>query len=66
MSAVLDRKQTEVAVALLEHEVVGLPYLLRGAPEWESGIGEARFGEVGIGAAFVAFFFGHVSFGCVC
>ena len=50
LSAVFDRKQTEIAVALLEHEVVCLPYLLGGASEGEPGICEARFGEGGVDA----------------
>ena len=34
LSAVLNCKQTKVAVALLEHEVVGLPDLFGGCSEW--------------------------------
>ena len=55
LSAVLDRKQLQVAVALLEHEVVGLPELFGRGLEGEPGIGEARFGEGGIGAVLLAF-----------
>ena len=58
MSAVLDRKQAKVAVALLEHEVVCLPYLFGGGLEGEPGVGEARFGEGGVGAVLVAVFLG--------
>ena len=58
LSAVLDRKQAKVAVALLEHEVVCLPDLFRGGSEGKPGIGEARFGEGGMGAAGVAVLFG--------
>ena len=56
LSAVLNRKQAKVAVALLEHEVVCLPDLLRGGSEWEPGIGEARFGKYGVGAVLVDVF----------
>ena len=56
LSAVFDRKQAKVAVALLEHEVVGLPDLLRGGTKGKSGVSEARFGEGGVGAAGVAVF----------
>ena len=58
LSAVLDREQTEVAVALLEHEVVCLPYLFGGGTEWEPGIGEARFGEGAVCVVMVAVFRG--------
>ena len=58
LSAVFNRKQEEVAVALLEHKVVCLPYLLGGGTEGEPGVGEARFGEGGVGAFLVAFIFG--------
>ena len=58
LSAVFDRKQAKVAVALLEHEVVCLPNLLWGGTKGEPGIGEARFGEGRVGAAGVAVFFG--------
>ena len=50
LSAVFDRKQAKVAVALLEHEEVCLPYLLGGGTEVEPGICEARSGEGGIRA----------------
>ena len=58
LSAVLDRKQAKIAVALLEYKVVCLPDLFGGGTEREPGIGEARFGEGGVGAACVAVFFG--------
>ena len=58
LSAVFDRKQVKVAVALLEHEVVCLPYLFRGGTEGKPGVGEARIGEGRIGAAGVAVSFG--------
>ena len=58
LSAVLDRKQATVAVALLEHEVVCLPDLFRGGWEWEPGIGEARSGGRRIGAFLMAVFLG--------
>ena len=58
LSAVLNRKQAEVAVALLEHEVVCLPYLLGGGTEREPGIGEPWFGECGVFAIFLAVFLG--------
>ena len=58
LSAVLDRKQAEVAVALLEHEVICLPYLLGGGTEWEPDIGKARFSEGAVCAVLVAVFFG--------
>ena len=58
LSAVFDRKQAKVAVALLEYEVVCLPDLFRGGSEREPGICEARFGEFGVGAVVVAVFFG--------
>ena len=58
LSAVLDRKQAKIAVALLEHEVVCLPYLLRGGTEWEPGVSEARFGEGAVCAILVAVFLG--------
>ena len=45
LSAVFDCKQTEVAVSLLEHEVIGLPYLLGGGPERGPGVGKDRFDE---------------------
>ena len=61
LSAVFIRKQAKVAVALLEHEVVCLPYLLRGGTKGEPGIGEARFGECGVGAVLVAVFLGLCS-----
>ena len=61
-SAVFYRKQTEVAVALLEHEVVCLSDLFGGGTEGKSGICEARFGEGGIGAVGVAVFLGLGSF----
>ena len=54
LSVVFDRKQPQVAVALLEHEVVCLPVLFWGGTKGKSGICEARFGEGGIGAFFVA------------
>ena len=54
LSAVFNRKQTEVAVALPEHEVVCLPYLFGRGTEWEPGIGEARFGEGAVSAVLVA------------
>ena len=50
LSAVFDRKQMEVAVAQLEHEVVCLPYLFWGGSEGEPGICKARFGEGGVSA----------------
>ena len=40
LSAVLERKQTEVAVSLLEHEVVGLPDLFGGGLEGEPDEGK--------------------------
>ena len=43
LSAVLLCKQTEITEALLEHEVVCLPYLLRGGLEGEPHIGEPSF-----------------------
>ena len=55
LSAVLDRKQMEVVVSLLEHEVVGLPDLFGRGLEGEPGIGKARFGECGVHAILVAF-----------
>ena len=58
LSAVFDRKQAKIAVALLEHELVCLPDLFGGGTEREPGIGEARFGEGGVGAAGAAIFFG--------
>ena len=58
LSAVLDREQTEVAVALLEHEVVCLPDLLWGGSEGKPGVCEARFGEGGVSTVFVAVFLG--------
>ena len=58
LPAVLDRKQTEVAVALLEHKVVCLPYLFGGGTEWEPGVGEARFGEGAVSTVLVAGFCG--------
>ena len=58
LSAVLNRKQPKVAVALLKHEVVCLPDLLRGGLEWEPGIDKDRFGECGVGAVLVAVFLG--------
>ena len=57
-SAVLDREQSEVAVALLEHEVVGLHDLFRGGSEREPGIGKARFGEGGVSSHLLAIFLG--------
>ena len=45
LSAVFHRKQTEVAVALLEHEVVCLPDLFWGGLEVLPGICEARLEE---------------------
>ena len=69
LSAVLNHKQTEVAVSLLEHEVVCLPYLLWGGLEWEPGICEARFGESGVNAVLRAFLrgfcFGEVGGDCL-
>ena len=58
LPAVFNRKQTVVAVALLEHEVVRLPNLFGGGTEGKSGICEARFGEGGVGAVCVAVLFG--------
>ena len=55
LSAVFDCKQAEVAVALLDHEVVCLPYLFGGGLEGEPGVCEARFGEGGVGAILRAF-----------
>ena len=55
LSGVLDCKKAKVAVALREHEVVGLPHLFRGALEGETGICEARLGEGDIGAVLWAF-----------
>ena len=55
LSAALDRKQTEVVVALLEHEVVCLPYQFGRGLEGEPGICEARFDEGGVGAILRAF-----------
>ena len=58
LPAVFDYKQSEVAVALLEHEVVCLPDLFRGSTEGQPGIGEPWFGEGGICAILLAVFFG--------
>ena len=58
LSAVFDGKQTKVAVALQEHEVVCCPDLFGGDTEGEPGICEARFGEGSIGAVCVTVFFG--------
>ena len=58
LSSVFNRKLTEVAVALLEHEVVCLPNLFWGGSEGTSGVCEARFGKGGVGVIFVAVFFG--------
>ena len=58
LSAVCNRKQAKVAVALLDHKVVGLPYLFWGGLEGEPGIGEARFGEGGVFAVLVAVILG--------
>ena len=58
LSAVFNRKQAEIAVDLLEHEVVCHPDLFRGGMEGKSGICEARSGESGVGAVFGAVFFG--------
>ena len=58
LSAVLDCKQPKVAVALLEHKVVCLPYLLWGGMERKPGICQARFGECGVCAVLLAFFCG--------
>ena len=60
LSAVLDRKQTEIAEALLEHAVVCLPYLLGGGSEGQPGVGEPRFGEFGVCGVFLA---AHLSLG---
>ena len=57
LSAVLDCKQMQVAVALLEHEVVCLPDLFLGGSEGEPSIDKARLGEGGVGAVSVAVFF---------
>ena len=57
LSAVFDRKQAKVAVALLEHEVVGRPDLFTGDTEGEPGICEAWFGEFGVYTCCVAGFF---------
>ena len=58
LSVVFNHEQAEVAVALLEHEVICLPYLFGGGTEGEPGIGKAKFGEGGVGAFLMAFFFG--------
>ena len=58
LSVVSDCKQTEVAVALLEHEVVSLPNLFGGGTEGKPGIGRARFGEGVVGAVLVDVFLG--------
>ena len=55
LSAVLDRKQTEVAVALLEHEVVGLPNLFVGGLEGEPGIGKAGFVNLAYAVSWLPF-----------
>ena len=58
LSAVFNRKQAKVAVALLKHEVVCLPYLLRGGMKRGPAVCEARFGACRVGIIFLAFFFG--------
>ena len=58
LSAVLDRKQAKVAVALLEHEVVYLPDLFGGGTEGEPAICEAWFGVRGVSPVRVAVFLG--------
>ena len=54
LSAAFSCKQAKVAVALLEHEVVCLPYLLEGGTKRDSGINEARFNECLVGIACLA------------
>ena len=56
LSAVLDRKQVKVAVALLENEVVCLPYLFSGGMERKPGIRKAMLGEGGVRVVLVAAF----------
>ena len=45
LPAVFDREEPQVTVPLAEHEVVCLPYLLRGGSEGGEGVGKARAGE---------------------
>ena len=58
LSAVFESTQAKVAVALLEHEVVCLHYLLRGGTERRPGICEARFGKCNVGIIFLAVILG--------
>ena len=58
LSAVFNRKQAKIAVTLLEHEVVCVPYLFRGGMEREPGVGKARFGEGGVSSHLLAIFLG--------
>ena len=58
LSAVFDRKQAMIAVALLEHEVFCLTYLFGGGTEGGPGICEASFVECRIGIVFLSVFFG--------
>ena len=45
LPAVLNREEPQVAVPLVEHEVVGLPNLFGGGSEGGEGVGVARAGE---------------------
>ena len=56
LSEVFNRKQAEVAVAQLEHEVVCLHDLFRGGMEGEPGVGELWFGECSVYAVFLVVF----------
>ena len=58
LSAVFNRKQAKVAVALQEHEGVCLPYLFWEGTEREPGIREPRLGEGGVCALLLAVFLG--------
>ena len=58
LSPVFDSEMAEVAVALLQHEVICLPDLFGGGSEEKPGICEARFAECGVDAVFVAVFLG--------
>ena len=55
MSVVLDCKQANVALLLLEHDVIGLPNLFGGGLERKPGIGEAWFCECDVCAVLVVF-----------
>ena len=58
LSVGFDHKQAKVAAAVLEHEVVYLPYHFGGGTEREPRVGEPRIGEFSLDTVPLAIFLG--------